>query len=480
MADDNKRYPITGKLFYHITLHLQSPVIIGSGEDEHSDVDVLRDPISEKPLIPATSLVGVLRAFSEEFIPAFDHKQLNYLFGDRNTNIAQSALQCKDIELKNHNIVIRDGVKIDYKTNTAVDKNKFNYEVVEGQNTFDLKLEISLRKRFDKDKEAFKKLILTLIQQINAGHIRLGAKTNKGFGRLEVKNVQIVELDFKDNKNHVWRWLSGKYKYEDITEWKTAKTYEVIYKPFVIDAWFKIKNSILVSSYPVDPIEPDAVPIRQNGKYVLPGTSIMGAVRHRAHRIMKTLNVKNWEEKEKHLFGFVLDQNEKMESSETKVPSPTSTSAKAEQARKGRVTIEESIIPAPQAKVQTRIKIDRFTGGTIAGALFEQMALWQGKHDKTIKMKITLNQENSKDNDWEAGLLLLVLKDLWSGDLPIGGGKNIGRGVLQGMGAKITKWDGTEVELKADLEGRIISQDKLDELQIFVDKFWEECENGKK
>ena len=39
--------------------------------------------------------------------------------------------------------------------------------------------------------------------------------------------------------------------------------------------------------------------------------------------------------------------------------------------------------------------------------------------------------------DWEAGLMLLVLKDLWNGDLAIGGEKNAGRGVLQGLSATI-------------------------------------------
>ena len=54
--------------------------------------------------------------------------------------------------------------------------------------------------------------------------------------------------------------------------------------------------------------------------------------------------------------------------------------------------------------------------------------------------------------DAEVGLLLLVLKDLWTGFLPVGGSSSVGRGRLQGRAAQIeygsNKWtlvaDGAE------------------------------------
>jgi hypothetical protein len=39
--------------------------------------------------------------------------------------------------------------------------------------------------------------------------------------------------------------------------------------------------------------------------------------------------------------------------------------------------------------------------------------------------------------DSEIGLLLLLLKDLWTGDLPLGGGVSVGRGRLKGVRAEI-------------------------------------------
>ena len=38
----------------------------------------------------------------------------------------------------------------------------------------------------------------------------------------------------------------------------------------------------------------------------------------------------------------------------------------------------------------------------------------------------------------EIGLLLLVLKDLWTGDLPIGGESSVGRGRLRGKEATLS------------------------------------------
>jgi CRISPR/Cas system CSM-associated protein Csm3 (group 7 of RAMP superfamily) len=189
------------------------------------------------------------------------------------------------------------------------------------------------------------------------------------------------------------------------------------HKTFTISADFVIKNSLIVRSYNFDPNEPDIEHIKSNGKPVLPGTSIKGAIRARAERIVKTLGKS--ESIIKDLFGDVDE--------------------KSKEAKKGKITVEETIIDGYPEEVQTRIKIDRFTGGAIEGALLETKPLFSQKNGKTINLKITIRDYK----DYEAGLMLLVLKDLWTGDLPIGGEKAIGRGVLEGRHAEI-KWDDGE------------------------------------
>ncbi len=454
--------PAIGKLMLKVPLALESPLMIGNGESENSDIDVLKQ--DGKPLIPATSIVGIFRAYLENGLKdqleqdQALKKNFIFLFGDRKTDIAQSALQCDDIVLENATIPTRDGVKIDPKTNLAMDQNKYNYELVEQKAPFNLQLEITIRNDFDRN--IFKRLLLTILKGICKGQIRLGAKTNKGFGKLNINldQVQIADLDFS-KKSDLWQWLSREYQYQPFVN-DELKPYQIKNQQFSIDALFKIKNSFLIRSYPGDPSQPDAVPIKQNDDYVLPGTSVMGAVRHRALKILKTLALpeNKIEEKMQDIFGF-----------EGKPASPDGMEKK-KSAKKGRLLVEETIIKNVLAQIQTRIKIDRFTGGTIEGALFEMMPLWQNTGNDAIHIVFTLK----KYSEWEAGLLLYILKDLWTGDLAIGGEKNVGRGVLEGYLAVI-KWDGLGVILTNDHDGRLQHQPKeVDAFKKLLD-FAETC-----
>ena len=56
--------------------------------------------------------------------------------------------------------------------------------------------------------------------------------------------------------------------------------------------------------------------------------------------------------------------------------------------------------------------------------------------------------------DSEIGLLLLLLKDLWTGDLPLGGESSVGRGRLTGEWATATI-DDNEWTFQADETGRL-------------------------
>ncbi len=56
-----------------------------------------------------------------------------------------------------------------------------------------------------------------------------------------------------------------------------------------------------------------------------------------------------------------------------------------------------------------------------------------------IHLELRRPQRSSQaDFDAKAGLLLLALKDLWTGDLPLGGESSVGRGRLQGLDAALS------------------------------------------
>lgn len=535
--DPKKRngYPAIGKLFYKLTLRLASPLIIGSGEDERSDVDVMLDSVDKKPMIPATSLIGVFGSYLEQSLELELNtdedlrKNYHYLFGYREFLNAflkkkngkeppqyQSALQCYDVILENYDTpALRDGVKIDPKTGAAEAKSKYDYEVVEGNHEFCIELEVTLRKEFDKD--LIQKLLNTIFHDIGVGKegieteatknsiktgsIRLGAKTNKGYGRIELLKVELADLDFT-RRPDVYKWLSGDYKHSPVVAaLEDLSSFEVKNQMFAIDAWFKIRNSFLIKEYADDTGDVDARHIEQNGQWVLPGTSVMGAIQHQSRKILHTIlgNPDKVDEKIDTLFGFVRKEESGAEQQTFEVSEPggdetsellVSQSENLEgllpekkeepKAGKGHVLVEETLIQKEGVakEMQTRIKVDRFTGGVVSGALFQMLPLWQTGNHEAVHIKMVF--DGKSDLAWAPGLLILLLKDLWYGDLPIGGEKNIGRGSLQGVTAEIWAGDDKIAELKPDAEGGIAEAEKQTKLQEYIEKLWEELGNGQK
>ena len=104
--------------------------------------------------------------------------------------------------------------------------------------------------------------------------------------------------------------------------------------------------------------------------------------------------------------------------------------------------VHEAYIPSSQVRLhkQTRNRIDRLTGGTIEGALFSEAPIWR---NKDFSAPVHFKWRVKKCQDREAGLLFLVMRDLWMGNVPIGGGAAIGRGVLQGQRChlRFKQWD---------------------------------------
>jgi CRISPR/Cas system CSM-associated protein Csm3 (group 7 of RAMP superfamily) len=120
--------------------------------------------------------------------------------------------------------------------------------------------------------------------------------------------------------------------------------------------------------------------------------------------------------------------------------------------------------------VQTRVKIDRFTGGAFESALFTEQPL-VGKPDSEVKLHLTLRvPHNETPKESELGLLLLLLKDLWTGDLPIGGESGIGRGRLKGKEATFSvgseKWG-----FKESPDGTLAINGNANQLEDFVKAF---------
>lgn len=455
-----KSASLTSKLLWSGRLRLTSPMLIGTGaKDEASDLTVLKDQ-DGNPYLPATSVAGVLRHYfyTRADTAQADAKQISYFWGSGagdNDQMCLSALVLKDLVLQgNFNIKVRDGVSIDHATGIAIDGKKYDYEVVEPGAVFDFKAEVSVREVFDK--ELFIKIIIFLAQALQGGKIHIGAMITKGLGRCVLENCNFYELDFT-RKNDVIAWLSSEIDQFPVS-WDAVPTFPVKANKFIIEADFAIKNSLIIRSYVGDPNAPDAAHIESNGQPVLPGTSVKGAVRSRARRIINILGL-DGSQKDliKQLMGWADDKG--------------ATGEKI----KSRLIVEETPIANVVRETQNRIRIDRFTGGVQKTALFDSMPLWPDKSNREmVRIKMTINDYQ----DWEAGLLLLILKDLWVGDLPLGGEKNIGRGVIEGVRGRVLFSNGNQVTLERSAGQGVMLTGEAEKLEGFVQALVSTCQGG--
>lgn len=400
------------------SVQLTSPLLIGCGSSEHSDIDLLLDG-NGKPYIPGTSLAGVLRS---SFVPATGEKEYDNYWGFGRDAGRQSRIVCDDMTVQQGSkfkIVIRDGIKLDPQTALVEDQKKYDYQVLEPGARFVLNLELYWHDQSEKATAAA--LARHIVDGFHAGTISCGAKTANGLGLLQSGDLTAAEFDFGNGADSA-RWLLGKTGRQ--AQLPAAAPLKSSGSRLQISAKFSLPGALIVRSYPGDPKGADAVQLQSNGRYVVPGSSLKGAVRTRARQILYTvLGEEQGRQFEEQLFGYVDEQT-----GAENDPRPV--------ARKSRMRVRETVLAKEQFQevMQHRVRIDRFTGGVIDGALFDSMPLY-GSGNKQNELQLEL--EIAGCSEAEAGLLLLVLKDLWTGDLPLGGEKAVGRGVLHGKEAAI-------------------------------------------
>ena len=396
-----KIYKITAKL------KLNSPLLIADGENDGViDKHILKNKKGE-PFIPGTSLAGALRNLAIR-----KNKEIaELLFGksENNDNDSQSAIMINDIILKNYNLVLRDGVKIDPYTQSAINGAKYDYEAIDkgAESEKELELIIKLRE-FHRNKSQEIEEMIKFLADVVVGGILLGALTTKGFGKVKGEVCKVYCYDFT-KPTMLKAWLSQE---EGVAFYEGQDKGLASENDLVIVADFAIKSSLIIKGGKENHgKKTKAVTLKSGDDFVIPGTSIKGVISKQAQLILDRL------EQDKVFLDSLMgcsNDNEKA---------------------KSRLYVEEAYIDNTKvtAKPQSRIRIDRFTNAVMSGGLFTSEPIRQDNDEPTVRMKMTV-----KDcQDYEAGLLLFILKDLWTGVLPLGGEKLIGRGILQGLRAEI-------------------------------------------
>ena len=423
MSTNRNPAAILGRITVKGRLCLDTPLLIGEGasgeERGNRDIHVLRSK-DGIPFIPGTSLAGALRSFVEDDHPGAAERIFGTSFaqhsGIRGEDM-QSAVTLYDIELSDAKLGMRDGVGIDPVTGRAIDHLKYDYEIVESGASGTFYAEIVLRAAHEKDRERLTEVLYRLRDLLRGG-FHVGALATKGFGRMHVADMSIDCYNFRTAED-VRAWLSPErghaalhqeYGNEDLLDSPPAHSDFIIAADFALTGALIVRDREDANKKEGDDKNPDARMKRNAAEeYIIPGTSIKGALRHRAAYILHALDKEE---------GFAYDLLDSLMGST---------------AMRSRFVVEETIVDAKEHP-QTRIRIDRFTGGTMDSALFSTAPVWR-KRDGT--RSVTLRFGVRRAADWEAGLCVLLLKDLWLGRTAIGGEKSVGRGTLEGLHAVI-------------------------------------------
>ncbi|MBN2009974.1 hypothetical protein JW960_11580 [candidate division KSB1 bacterium] len=408
---------IVQRIYIKGELELISPLVIGSGEDDNSDIDVVRD-WQGNPIIPGTSLAGAIRHnIIEHYVNGIS--VTDKIFGEHGKTSRISQLLFYDATMNGTaNVLIRDGVHLDYDTRTVVDKkvdkfSKYDYEILEPGQKFIFRLEAVRRQNVETTQDELNDVVHAILHSLKNSEIAVGAKTRRGLGVVKLVSEQILLLDLTKSEDATkwlrfeWQTMAANKKLEDL---KTG-TLKPLNNKEHIQVEFNIPYSILIRHYNAEFKDVDSSHIQSMGQSVIPGTSWNGAVRHAVHQILLDLGVndnRKVKEIEHDIFGYASERDEHSHAS--------------------KLTVKESLIDGGKGLLKyTRNKVDRFTGGVAEGALFDEMPHYQG----SVKLNIFLKLDDSEKDKWKIGLIKLALKDIGNGIQPVGGDANIGRGILE-------------------------------------------------
>lgn len=373
---------------------------------------VLRD-WAGRPFVQGTSLAGALRGWLVDRNP----KQVESLFGSQRQS--GSLMVSDGLFEAAAEQQTRPRLRIDGATGTADDGGKFDVAHIAAGT----KLTFTLTWLGSQETLEQTGAVEQMLAALHAGEIRLGAQKTNGFGRVSL-TVQKRSYRMEDEADRA-AWL------EDREDGTPLTLPELTLGDQVVFTLTGRADSILVKagaremrSIPKGGNRNVTVPLRENSRAILPGSSVKGAVRARVTAIAEILGLEDAVTEE--LFGRMSRRNADGENQDNGLP--------------GKVRFEDAVLSGQSQEI-SRMRINRFTGGVIRQGLFVEEPI-----RSEITLRITLSEKESRG----CGLLLYALRDLGLGLYNLGSGGAVGRGYLAVDTIRAQAPDGTEACLRFD------------------------------
>ena len=431
------RWVICGNLRLETAMHL------GGEATERVDMPIFRDPRDGAPLLPGTTLAGALRNALADRLAGYGAEEpgaVSALFGggrgvedgNQSPTIVFDALGRLP---EGQGTEIRDGVAISATSGTAEDHKKYDYEVIPAGTIFPVRLDLVVPE--GDTEEGLVKSLAAAIDALTSGGTAFGAKRSRGLGRVSA-TWAARRFDLTSAEGWV-DWVTSDHETPlGAVEGRTSAI-EVLQaqcpaelgrlqppadarRHVLVDLYLELVEDLLIRSPGSSPDAPDVSHLRSAGAPIVPGTSLAGVLRAHALRVARLVRHRQddgerWVDR---LFGPRFQGQR---------PPPDFEFFAS------RLRVGEAVIHGGRSRRQARVAIDRFTQGTIPTALFDEQVQEGGR------VRVRLELRNPRPG--ELGLLLLVIKDLLSGDLPVGGASAVGRGVVTGS-ATLTFHDGAK------------------------------------
>lgn len=481
------RLKITGSLVAKTPLHV-------GGNDSNGLVDLsLAINGQGNYYIPGTSLAGALRSWmlagrdgSDEPDDASISKLVDELWGNQKKNGNNqlghaSYVLIEDAPIKGVRAEVRDGVGIDRYYGTAAERVKFDRAILPKGSEIPLVMTIENADRSPVNWETRKGAVAALLKALQEQEIRLGAAKTRGLGRVQLKNLAMLEQDLC-SAGGMLATLRGRgtgLSLGTLVENSTfsdqrSKTQR---SKFSIDIDWEPVGPIMVKAE-ADGIAVDMLPlvsaVGDHLTFVLPGSSIKGALRSQAERIIRTLQAVAPESNQ--VFNDQLQAVpliQEVFGSAARLKLEPGANEKKQQGRLGALAIDDcyaqlAIQPEQWSQIEAatneqelrqkldaaqlqqtqqafHVAIDRWTGGAADGFLYSTLEP-MGFTWEPIRLTLDLGWLSHKAVDPSlamagTALLLLLLRDLAAGRIPLGYGVNRGMGAIQINRIQIQKCD---------------------------------------
>ena len=495
-----QRIKVKGKLITHTPLHVG-----GMSLDPTIDLTLAVDGTG-RYYIPGTSLAGALRQWC---FGNLGESATRNLWGYQEKDKGHASfITIEDAYFDRVRVEIRDGVGINRFSGAAADKAKFDRAIIPKGVSCEFQMSVEIGTNLE-----FATNLDNLLDALCAGEIRLGAAKTRGLGRVKLAECHKLTQTFNNRAGIIEALrdtLDRKLPtYQDLPPIKYEQ-HQPAAQPhrhnpqLKIEIGWKPVGAVMVK----DAIEGNIVDIlpltsadEAHLALVIPGSSIKGALRAQAERIVRTVanlpSQVNFLEQVRvpiveDLFGAAANQNAPKlgrgalfvddcygKSSNNGAISPSAWQEVIQ------TNTEQGLIAALSnanlATVQQafHVAIDRWTGGAAEHMLYSNLEPFG---IEWLPIELTIDLPRLADHKLAAiALLLLLLRDLSKQHIPLGYGANRGMGAIEVTNIQIQSQGISEDELAkfpADFSLTIDSNNAFvgidRELLVQIDRAWQE------